>query len=57
MTDEKPALAQTPTQMAFKIQDLEIKLNNIEQQLTKITRITERLERESNVKKTKTNNK
>ena len=55
MTDDKPPLAQTPTQMAFRIQDLEIKLNNIEQQLTKITRITERLERESNGKKTKKN--
>jgi len=55
MTEEKPPLATTPTQMAFRIQDLEIKLNNIEQQLTKITRITERLERESNGKKTKKN--
>jgi len=57
MTDEKPPLCRTPTSMAFKIQDLEIKLNNIEQELSKITRITERLERESNGKKTKKNDR
>ena len=50
MTDDKPALAQTPTQMAFKIQEIEIKLAELE-------KLVEKLEQNKNGKKTKTNNK
>ena len=49
MTDEKPPLATTPTQMAFRIQDIEIKLNNLEEKLKKLER------KGSNGKKTKKN--
>tara|TARA_R100001509_G_C4855133_1_gene211429 strand:- start:18 stop:170 length:153 start_codon:yes stop_codon:yes gene_type:complete len=49
MTDEKPPLATTPTQMAFRIQDIEIKLNNLEERLKKLER------KGSNGKKTKKN--
>tara|TARA_Y100001973_G_C5194076_1_gene332996 strand:- start:2129 stop:2281 length:153 start_codon:yes stop_codon:yes gene_type:complete len=49
MTDKKPTLATTPTQMAFRIQDIEIKLNNLEEKLQKLER------KGSNGKKTKKN--
>tara|TARA_R100001510_G_scaffold17104_1_gene14403 strand:- start:638 stop:790 length:153 start_codon:yes stop_codon:yes gene_type:complete len=49
MTDEKSPLATTPTQMAFRIQDIEIKLNNLEERLKKLER------KGSNGKKTKKN--
>ena len=50
MTDEKPQLAQTPTQMAFKLQEIEIKL-------AEMAKTIDKLEKEAHGKRTKKNNK
>ena len=47
MTDEKPTLCRTPTSMAFKIQDLEIKIIELEEKLKNLEK------KESDGKKTK----